>query len=592
MTWQQAAVLLVLLAMFILFALGKPRYDVVALAGLGCVAVLGLVPGEEVFSGFGHGAVITVAAVLVVSRALTNSGVVDSLDSLVMRAGSNIVIQIALLTLLVAVCSAFINNVGALAIFLPISLRMSRKTGTSPSLLLMPLAFGSLLGGLATLIGTPPNIIIATFRAEYAAEQFRMFDFLPVGGAVALCGLVFLTLVGWRLLPVRRSAESGEEMFEPGDYVTELRVPEDSELSGIRVRDIEKAEGADIEVVGVVRAGQPFPSVHPGLEIMPNDSLVVRAEAEDIEELLKNTDLELVGQSDEHSELLVGSEEVTVAEVVVMPTSRLVGHSAASLSLRTRFGLSLLAVSRQGSRLKSRLSRVRFREGDVLLVQGDSDSMPSVLGELKCLPLASRGIKMARPRRLLLITAVFGGAVALTSLGMLPVQLSLTLAAVGMVLFGFTSAKEAYESIDWAVIVLFGSMIPVSGALERTGAAEMLATRLVGVAIHVDAWVMVSIVMLFTMVLSDLVNNAPAALLMAPIALRVAQALAVQFDPFLMAVAVGASCSFLTPIGHQSNMLVMGPGGYRFGDYWRVGLPLQIIVLVVATPMILAVWPL
>ncbi len=592
MTWDQSAVILVLLGMFILFAWGRPRYDVVALLGLLAMTLLGLSPVETAFSGFGHGAVVTVAAVLVISRALMNSGVIDSVERWVSRAGKNLVVQLAVLTPLVAVCSAFINNVGALAIFLPITLRMAAKSGTSPSLLLMPLAFASLLGGLTTLIGTPPNIIIATFRAQQGGEQFLMFDFLPVGGAIVLVGLLFLVLLGWRLIPVRRSKSDEEEMFELSEYITELIVPEESSLVGERVHQLEQMEGVELTVVNLLRNQRSFPALHANHTLRSGDSIVVRADAEDLEELLKNTDLELAGQAEKHRDLVAGSDEVTLVEVVIMPGSPLEGRTAGGLRLRARYGVNLLAVARQGSRLRSRLSRIRLREGDVLLLQGNADTVTDVLGDWKCLPLASRGLRLAKPRRLLLVTAIFLLAIGLTSLGMLPVQLVLTSAAVAMVLTNFISAREAYESIDWSVIVLLGAMIPVGEALQQTGTAQLLADHLLILAGQMEPWIMVAIFLITTMFLSDLINNAAAALLMAPVAMNVAMGMGVNFDSFLMAVAIGASCAFLTPIGHQSNTLVMGPGGYRFGDYWRMGLPLELIIVVVAVPIILQVWPL
>ncbi len=592
MTWEQGAIILILLGMLILFAWGKPRYDIVALMGLLAVALLALVPFEQVFAGFGHGAVVTVAAVLVVSRALVNSGVIDSLERWISRAGKNPVWQLVIITPLVALCSAFINNVGALAIFMPITLRMAAKSGTSPSLLLMPLAFASLLGGLTTLIGTPPNIIIATFRAEQAVEPFRMFDFLPVGGPIALAGLLFLIILGWRLIPVRRARSDEDDMFELSEYITEVVVPPESSLVGKRVFELEKMEGVDVTVVNLIRNDQGFPALHPNHRLKGGDSLVVRADADDLEELLKNSDLELAGQAEEHRQLLAGSEEVSLVEAVIMPGSSLVGRTAGGLRLRARYGINLLAVARQGSRMRSRLSRVRLREGDVLLLQGDDDMVANVLGDWKCLPLASRGLRLAKPRRLLLVGAIFLAAIGLTSLGVVPVQLALTSAAVTMVLTGFISAREAYESIDWSVIVLLGAMIPVSEALQHTGTAKLMAGGLLRLAGQLDAWIMITVFLVATMLLSDIINNAAATLLMAPVAMSVAQGMGVSFDPFLMAVAVGASCAFLTPIGHQSNTLVMGPGGYRFGDYWPVGLPLEIIIVLVAVPVLVWVWPL
>ncbi|MFO8060987.1 MAG: SLC13 family permease [Bacillota bacterium] len=591
MIWEQILVLAVLSAMVGMFIWGKLRYDLVALLGLIVAAAAGLVQPQDAFAGFGHPAVVTVAAVLVISRGLLNSGIVDNLAGLVSRAGESVPMQVAVLTTLVAVSSAFINNVGALALFMPVTLRLARQFDTPVSALLMPLAFGSLLGGLTSLIGTPPNIIIATFRAELGAAQFRMFDFTPVGGAVAICGLVFLVLVGWRLIPNRRSSAAVDNLFEISEYITEVKIPTDSVLADTRLSEMREVTGADVTVVSIIRGEQTLPAPSARHSLRADDALIVRADAEDLQNFIDAAGVVLVGREDLQAEEL-GAGEITLIEAVITPSSPLEGRTASSLRLRSRYGVNLLAVSREGARLRARLADIRFRAGDVLLLQGREDAVGGVLQDLKCLPLAGRGLRMGQPRRLLIAGGIFAGALLLAALGVTEVQLALTAGAGAMVLAGFLSTREAYQSIDWSVIVLLACMIPISTALEDTGVASLAADQLLAVAQWTQPWVSLTLILLGVMLLSDVVNNAAATLLMAPIAVGVAQSLGASPDPFLMAVAVGASCAFLTPIGHQSNTLVMGPGGYHFGDYWKVGLPLEVVIAVVAIPMILWIWPL
>lgn len=572
----------------LLFATGKWRYDLVALMALLLVVVAGIVPAEEAFLGFGHPAVVTVAAVLIVSRGLANSGIVDFIVKGISKIGSYFTVQMTALTGLVAAASAFMNNVGALALMMPVAVKMARLKERSPSLLLMPLAFGSLLGGLVTLIGTPPNIIIATFRGEINGEPFRMFDFSPVGLGVALAGLLFVTLIGWRLIPLRKGQVSREDLFQIKDYITEVRVPEDSKLAGKFLQELGSVTEAEVLVVGIIRQSQRL-QAPSGLEIVrPGDILVVKADADDLKALVDAANLELVGSEELEEE----EREINMAEAVVMPDSTLAGRTARSLNLRWRFGINLLAVARQGASLQVRLGNIKLAAGDVLLVQGRADNLEEVLSSLGCVPLGEREVRIGQPRRAFLGVAIFAAAIISAAFNLLPVQIALTAAALLMILLGLLTLREAYESINWPVIVLLGAMIPVGQALETTGGAELIANSLIKLSGGFSPWVILSVILVGTMFLSDLVNNAAAAVLMAPIAMNIAWRMGASADPFLMAVAVGASCAFLTPIGHQSNTLVMGPGGYRFSDYWRMGLPLEIVIVVVAIPLILHFWPL
>ncbi len=574
-----------------LFIAGRWRYDVVALIALLIVALAGLVPLEQVFSGFSNSAVVTVAAVLVLSRGLQNSGVVDLVGERLSDLKGGITVQLAALTVLVAVLSAFMNNVGALALLLPVVLQLAHKKQIPASSLLMPIAFASLLGGMTTLIGTPPNIIAASFREQTGAEPFRMFDFTPVGAGVALAGLLFIVLAGWRLIPSRRGRSSSDSLFDIENYITEVRISEKSNLTGKRLYEINDFSKAEILVIGLVRGDERRmePSAHTKLQ--NDDILIISADTENIKKLVGTSGLELVGSEKIHREDLE-SEDVTLLEAVIMPNSTMSGGTAHSLDLRAKYGVNLLAISRQGKLMKGRLDRIRFQTGDVLLLQSHVETFKKVVEVLGCLPLAGRDLRIRGSRQMILALAIFISALLAAAIGLIPVQVSVVLAVVVMVIAKLVSLQEAYESVDWPIIILLGAMIPVGGALETTGGAQLIANSLLDVSSQMPATVTLAFILVGTMFLSDLVNNAAAVVLMAPIGISVAHGMGVSVDPFLMAITIGASCAFLTPIGHQSNTLVMGPGGYKFGDYWRMGLLLEIIVAIVAIPLILIFWPL
>lgn len=574
-----------------LFVAGPWRYDLVAVGAALALAVLGIIPGERLFLGFGHPAVITVAAILVVSRGLQGSGVVEVMAGWLYRVGDRTTVQLLALCGLVAVASAFMNNVGALALFLPVAVRLARNSGVPPSVLLMPLAFASLLGGMVTLIGTPPNIIVATFREEVTGVSFAMFDFAPVGVGVTVAGVAFIALLGWRLLPPREGNGEGDDLFSIQEYMTEVRIPEGSPLEGKPLAEVGASTEGEATVVALVRGDHRVPAPSSRDLLRVGDVLVLQAGSDALGELADGRRFELVGRGEPHEEFLT-SDDVSLMEVVVRPDSPLVGRSAASLNLRLREGVNVLAVARRGSRLTRRLGKVTFEAGDVLLLQLRSAGIQESLDRLGCLPLARRELRMGQPRRIATAVVLFAGALALTVLGILPVTVAFTLAALVMVLVKLVPLPDLYRSVDWPVIVLLAAMIPVGEALESTGGAARIAGWILASGGVLPPAGAVGLLLVGTMFLSDVVNNAAAVVLMAPIAITVAAGLGASPDPFLMAVAVGGSSAFLTPIGHQSNILVMGPGGYRFGDYWRMGLPLEVVTLLVALPLILWAWPL
>ncbi len=589
---EHSAVLLALLTLALgLFVLGRWRYDIVALLTLLAAVLSGLVPAAQAFSGFGDPAVVTVAAVLVVSRALQESGAVDRLAARVLRPGTSFGVRSAVLTALVTALSGFMNNVGALALVLPVAVRTARKEGMSPSSLLMPLAFASLLGGMTTLIGTPPNIIISDFHAAAGAGGFRMFDFAPVGVVVAVAGTIYLCLAGRYLVPHRPVPATREALFHVADYLSEVRVSEDSPFAGKSLRDLGWATDAEVLVLSLIRGDDVHAAPAVGSSLRAGDVLVVEADPSTLGLLSHLAGLELKG-STALAKGALSSEEVGVVEAVVGVHSPLTQRTARELNLRWRYGINLLGVARGGRRVGDRLGDIRFQGGDVLLMQGPTGVLAEALRTLACLPLAGPALRLSPRRGAVLAAAIFLLAVGATSAGLAPVQVCFAVAAVAVVATRLVTLEQAYESVDWSVVILLGAMIPVGQAMASSGAAQRVAASLVALCGGVHPGVTVLALLVGSMALSNLMNNAATAVVMAPIALGAAAEMGVSADPLLMAVAVGSTAAFLTPIGHQSNTLVMGPGGYQFGDYWRLGLPLSILTAVVSVPVLLWWWPL
>ena len=588
MTTEQIEVFAILGIAMALFLWGRWRYDVVAFSALMAAVLLGVVDAGAAFAGFGHPAVITVAAVLIISRTLAVSGLIDGISAWLARAAKTQFGQLGILSGLAATLSAFMNNVGALALLMPLAIRTVEK----PSAVLMPLSFASILGGLVTLIGTPPNIIIATFRAQNGDSPFALFDFAPVGLPVALIGLGYLLVIGWRLIPAGRAGRrSADDIFEVGDYITEVRLTEKSPFVGKFANELEAFFEDQSIIVGIVRDGHRQLARIRTEVLQEGDILLLRADPTALDKMTKDAGLDLIAD-EELSDENLRSDAVGLVEAVVPPGSPLEGRSLRALRLRRQHGVAVVALARAGETIARRLANVHLRPGDVLLLQGETETLPDTIAALGLLPLAHRGLSFGRAGRAWQPLAIFIAAVAAVAAGLAPVHIAFGVAIVVLIGLGRITPREAYDAIDWPVIVLLGAMIPLGGALQTTGGTGLIAQSIVGLAADLPAWAVLTVLLVVTMTLSDLMNNAATAIVMAPIGIAIAGQLGVASDPFLMAVAIGASCAFLTPIGHQNNVLVMGPGGYRFGDYWRMGLPLEILIVAVSVPLILFFWPL
>ncbi|MDJ0699237.1 MAG: SLC13 family permease [Woeseiaceae bacterium] len=590
MTTDQTILFTLLLFVFVFLIWGRWRYDLVAFVALLAALLTGVVPKELAFSGFGHPATVIIALVLVVSRGLFNSGAIELLARYLIDSSRKLAGHITIMSALAASLSALMNNVAALALLMPVDMQAAKKAGRSPSLSLMPLSFASILGGMITLIGTPPNIVIAEFRNDEFGESFRMFDFAPVGLTCAIVGVAYVALIGWRLLPkLGDGKDATKELFDLANYIAEVRVSKGSSIIGKRVRDIDElADNVDVDIVGLTRRGKRLPGLARMTEIREGDLLVLEASPDSIDEALGALQLEYVGKG----EGVLKDADLVLSEAVVQESSGLVGRTAMSIRLLYRYRVALVGVSRQGKRFRENVRKLMLQAGDVLLLLGPDERMADVTGRLGLLPLADRGQRVVQRNKAWWAVGIFAAAIAVASTGLVYLPIALGCVAAAYVLLNIVPIREVYDSIEWPVIVLLGSMIPIGAALQSTGGTALIADGIVDVSAGFSPVVVLTLLIVVTMTLSDVMNNTATAVIAAPVAVEIAQRLGVNSDPFLMAVAVAASCAFLTPIGHKNNTLIMGPGGYRFGDYWRMGLPLEILIIAVSVPAILVFWPL
>lgn len=591
MTTDQIILFSLFALVFALLLWGRFRYDLVAFSALMAGTVLGVVKPSEAFAGFGHPATLVVALVLIVSAGLVRSGAVFLITRTLIDGARGLGAHIAIMGGIGGVLSAFMNNVAALALLMPVDIATARKAGRAPGLSLMPLSFCTILGGMVTLIGTPPNIIIATIREDSLGAPFRMFDFAPVGGVAAIAGLAFVALVGWRLIPSRDSGVGAQGMSTLAPYVAELAIPEDHKLVGTRLRDLlEPAGKAEVELLGVMRDGTRRFGARRNLNIRAGDVLLLEAAPEALDEFRTAQALGMVEAGHPSAEAL--SEDAVLVEMAVPEGARIAGRSAQAVGLGWRKSSVIVGIARRNRQITTRLRQEVVQPGDILLLMCPADLAEEVVDWLGGLALADRGLSVTQDSKTWAAIALFGGAVALASLGFLYLPIALGIVVIGYVLMKVVPLSEIYTHVEWPVIVLLGSMIPLGAALEASGGTELIAGALVGLTEGLPAWAILTVLMVVTMTMSDVLNNTATAIVAAPVGITMAQSLGVSPDPFLMAVAVAASAAFLTPIGHKNNTLILGPGGYGFGDYWRMGLPLEVIIIAVSIPTILVVWPL
>ncbi|NBD29368.1 MAG: SLC13 family permease [Alphaproteobacteria bacterium] len=592
MTSDQTLLFALFALIFALLLWGRIRYDLVAFGALMVAVLLGLVKVDDAFSGFGHPATIIVALVLIVSAGLVRSGAVYLITRTMIDSTRSLGAHITIMGGIGGVLSAFMNNVAALALLMPVDIQTARKAGRAPGLSLMPLSFATILGGMATLIGTPPNIIIASIREDSLGAPFAMFDFAPVGAVTALAGLAFVALVGWRLIPAQDGATAGAMAESYADYLAELIVPTDSKLIGRRLGELyETAEKNDVAILGLIRDGKRRYGAAANAVLQGDDILVLEAAPGALDEF--RTALSLKFTTKENADKLEAEGDgLTVIEVVVPEGARIAGKTAQAVGLLWRHQTVLLGVSRKGKAIRTQMRKTKVQPGDILLLLAPSARAADVADWLGCLPLADRGLSVTADSKMWLAIGTFGGAVAAASFGLVYLPVALGIVVSIYALTRIVPLSELYDHVEWPVVVLLGSMIPLGAALEDAGGTQLIANALTGLTGDLPAWAILTVLMVVTMTLSDVLNNTATTIVAAPVGIEMARTLDVSPDPFLMAVAVAASSAFLTPIGHKNNTLILGPGGYGFGDYWRMGLPLEILIVAVSIPAILTFWPL
>lgn len=590
MTFEQTFLFGLIAVVFGLLIWGRVRFDLVAFGALIVSVIAGVVPADEAFMGFGNPAVVIIALVLIVSRALLSSGSVEFIARYVVSADRSLPAHIGIMSLVGAGLSAVINNVAALAILMTIDMDAAKKAKRAVSLSLMPLSFAAILGGMITMIGTPPNIVVAQIRERAVGEPFGMFDFTPVGLVCALAGIVFVATVGWRLIPVNQKSNSGSESTDTERFVAEAKVPEDSSSIGQTPRDLfELADANDVTILGIVRRGKRLAGFAASEEIRKSDFLVLEGNTKAIEAFIGAAQLSAPGQ-DKHGGLT--GKSMTLVEAVVPHDARMIGRTAQELRLIQRRGVTLLGLSRQGKRFRERVRNLSIEAGDVVLLLGPEARIAQAVEWFGLWPIEQGRHPVIQRQKALLTVGVFLAAVAAAVMGLTTLPIALSVAVGLYAIFNIVGPREIYEAVDWPVIVLLASLIPIGVALEDSGGTLLIAQLVLDQSANLPVWAILALIMVVTMTMSDFLNNVATALVAAPISISIADALEVSPDPFLMGVAVAASCAFLTPIGHQNNTIIMGPGGYRFGDYWRMGLPLEILIICVSVPAILFFWPL
>ena len=588
MTFEQGLSFAIVGAAVALFASGRFRYDAISLGALLVGVLTGVVDEKHAFTGFTSDVVIVIAGALVLSAAITRSGVIEPLVSPLIRHLRTPQTQVPVIAGLTGLFAMVNKNVGALAALMPVAIRLGRSEQSSPSLLLMPMSFMALLGGLVTLVGTSTNIIVSQVRQDTFGKPFAMFDFAPVGLGLSLAGFVFLGF-GWRLLPRDRAPRTAlQEAHAAVQYATEADIPDDWPEALATLADLKLAD-RNVQLTGLIDPDGNRRPVDPSTKLLPGMVLQLRGEEEALGALWQQLPLAHVRENTP-VETEERSEELRSIEAVVEPRSPLVGLSAGILALQRTFGAKLLAVSRHGEPLRERLSQVRFEPGDLVVIQAGEGALARVLQDLGLLPLAERFVSMGTRRARYGPVLLLAGAIILVALKVLSVAVAFFAAAVLVIAIGSLSMREAYRALEPEVLVLIGALTPLSEAIHDNGGTALIAHGLASLLVGATPMIVVGGMMLAAMICAPFLHNAPTVLIIAPIGVSLAQRLGLNPDALLMAVATGAGSDFLTPIGHQCNTLVRGPGGYRFGDYSRLGLPLSFIVLLLGTPLIAGVW--
>jgi len=586
--WQQLFVIAILGGALIFFIKDRWRYDVIALLTMIIIMIIGILPYETVLANFGHPVVIIVGSMFIISHALVRSGFIDSIVTRLPFLYTRPFAALLFLILTVTILSGFINNIGALAMVIPIALIIAKKNRVPVAFFLLPLAFASHLGGYLTMIGTPRNILISDYRLSATGSPFAMFDFLPVGSVIAITGVIFIAFYAWRFLPRRSPYERGDDIDRA--FVTEVKMLEKSQLCDIPVKKMRLKMKESISLLQIFRNDQVMYYEDNSL-IHEGDVMQIAGTEDDLTAFVEKYKLQLTGQRSVER-YITNNDDYTTLEVVVPPYARLAGKMWSELSLPERFGTNFIGLFRKTFRNHILLANTKLIGNDILLLQGRRESLMSTVEKLGLIPIADSEVNLGRSRTAVITALIVVVAIILATLNWSPLPILFLSTVAILVGSGLISLKQAYESIEWPVLILLAGMISLGMALEVSGATDTLAQTLLLLSNYLSPVWLLGTVLIVSMLLSDFINTTAATVIMAPIAIVIASTIGVSVDPFLMAVAVGVSSAFLTPVGHESNAFVMQKGGYRFSDFTKMGLPLELLIIATALPMILYVWPL
>jgi len=586
--FDQIIILGLLILMVGLFIWGRWRYDAISLGVLSVFVLLGYIKPEEAFEGFSHPAVITVALVLLISKGLERSGFISVIGrKLQAYANSEIQFMISI-TFFAAILSSFMNNIGAMAMLLPITLGICQKMNWNPSKFLIPLSFASILGGMNTKIGTPPNIIISEFRNDFADKDFAFFDFAFAGVPVSILGILFIALIGWRLIKKRPINSENNPLIELEDYLVEMVITENSKLIEKRALDFRQELDTDTALMGQIDENGKKIEIHGNQKLYEGQILIMKINPDMVADIQQEFGLDIDSEND-----LTSIEDLGGIEAIIVPKSRLIGRKYQYFKRLIGRDLSLLGLWRRGLKFRFRLSNEIFKVGDVLLIanRGEKNNISEKLELAGLMPLWQREFDVARdPTKIFIAFGLFAICLLLVIFNYVPIVVAFLICVIGFVSSKLLTGEGVYRHIDWPVVILLAAMIPIGNTLISYGITDSVSSYLAGLSSTVDYVWLVVLIMIITMFLSDIINNAATAVIMAPLAVSLADKINQPIEPFLMSVAIGASCAFLSPIGHQCNTLVMAPGNYKFGDYWKVGLPLEILIILISIPAIIFYW--
>lgn len=595
MTIDNWLVFAILTSALVMFVREKPRVDIVALLVLVACVLSGLVGPREAFLGFSDPAVITVWTVFILSGGVIKTGIAESIGEQMTRLAGNDPRRILIVMMLItASMSAFMNNIGAVAIMLPAVMGICRQLQLPPSKLLIPLSAAALLGGNITLIGTPPNLIAAAAMEQSGVTAFGFFDYTPTGLIVSLVGLIYMVVIGYRLLPERTSGEAITENYQiPDSFLTEATVNANSPLVGQSINRIRFGLENDVAIV-YVRRGDEFLPQASDRQVHINDTVLIEGPYEQVQRLGDALNLRMREhpESDTIEQKLEAAGELV--EITLSPRSRFRGLTLREIGFRSRFGLSVLAIRHEGEPLVSKVVDVPLRFGDVLLTQG----LPKQIDSLKVNPnfiildnvRQKRGIRRDKAPHALAVLLLTLGAVIFMPREM--VSTTMLLGSIVMVMSGALTMNEAYQSIDWKSVFVIAGMLPLGAAMNNTGTAELIADSAIRASGNLGALAVMAVIFIVTACLTSIISNAAATVIVVPIAVNAAYGLSVNPEPFVITAVVAASSAFLLPIGHQANIIIYGLGGYRFADFVKVGFWLTLLLLVVMLLVVPIIWPL